>query len=107
MNEEKRHISNRTIFAPATPVAESGITVIRVSGTDTFAVLSKFFSKKAESFEPIDFSRIASHTAHHGYLVYNKVIIDEAVITIFKSPNSFTGEDIAEISSHGDRKSVV
>ena len=101
MNEEKRHINNRTIFAPATPLGESGLTVIRISGVDTFAILSGIFSKKSENFSSVDFVNVETHTAQHGYLFDNNELIDEVVITIFKTPNSFTGEDIAEISSHG------
>lgn len=101
MNEKNRHINNRTIFAPATPLGESGLTVIRISGIDTFVILSEIFSKKAENFSRIDFANTESHTAHHGYLFDNNELIDEIAVTIFKTPNSFTGEDIAEISSHG------
>jgi tRNA modification GTPase len=94
---------DRTIFAPATPVGESSITVIRISGKDTFPVISKIFSKKTESFSGLDFSMVDSHTAHHGYVFDGDELIDEVIIIIFKSPNSYTGEDVAEISSHGGR----
>jgi tRNA modification GTPase len=92
---------NRTIFAPATLVGESGLTVIRISGADTLPLISQLFSKKAGELVPVDFSRAASHSSHHGYIMNGNTVIDEAVITIFKSPNSFTGEDVVEISSHG------
>ncbi len=92
---------NRTIFAPSTQVGESGITVIRISGKDTFSTLSKIFSKKANEFSPVDFTKTSSHSAIHGYLTEGADVIDEAIVTIFKSPNSYTGEDVAEISSHG------
>jgi tRNA modification GTPase len=93
--------SQKTIFAPATGIGESGLTVIRISGVNTFPILSKIFSKKIDKFWPVDFSNAPSHTAHHGYIFYAGEVIDEVVITIFKSPNSFTGEDVAEISTHG------
>ncbi len=95
------NFKNHTIYAPATLVGESGITVIRISGHETFAILSKIFSLKSKQFSPIDFNLSQTHTAHHGYLFDGKTLIDEAVITIFKAPNSYTGEDVAEISSHG------
>jgi tRNA modification GTPase len=94
-------IDNSTIFAPSTLVGESGITVIRISGADTLTLISKMFSKKKDFFEVIDFSSAATHTAHHGYIFEEGSLVDEAVITIFRSPNSFTGEDVAEISTHG------
>jgi tRNA modification GTPase len=95
------NFDNRTIFAPSTQVGESGITVIRISGKDAFSTLSKIFSKKADEFSPVDFTKTPSHSAIHGYLTEGVDVIDEAVVTIFKSPNSYTGEDVAEISSHG------
>lgn len=92
---------NRTIFAPSTPIGESGITVIRISGKNTFSVFSKIFSKQADEFAPVDFAKTNSHSAIHGYLRNAGSIVDEVVVTIFKSPNSYTGEDVAEVSSHG------
>jgi tRNA modification GTPase len=95
--------TNKIIFAPATPVGESSITVIRISGIGVFSILNKIFSKSPDSYVPIDFSQVASHTLLHGYLVDGKEIVDEVVVGIFKSPNSYTGEDVVEISSHGGR----
>ncbi len=92
---------NTMIFAPATLVGSSGITVIRISGDETFSVLAKIFSKSAEEFEPIDADKLNSHTAQHGYIFHAGSLIDEAVVTIFRAPNSYTGEDVAEISAHG------
>jgi len=92
---------NKTIFAPATLVGESSITVTRISGKDTFSILTKIFSLSGEAFKCIDFTRRQTHSAHHGYIFDGKEIIDEVVATIFKSPNSYTGEDVAEISLHG------
>lgn len=90
-----------TIFAPATPVGESSITVIRISGRDSFDIISKCFSKSKTGLKVSGFSETESHTAHHGYLFDSKEIIDEAVITVFKNPHSYTGEDVVEISAHG------
>jgi tRNA modification GTPase len=93
--------NSTTIFAPATPVGESSITVIRISGKDAFAVISGLFSKTKDNALKLDFEKEASHTAHHGYIIDNKEVVDEAVITVFKNPHSYTGEDVAEISIHG------
>lgn len=90
-----------TIFAPATPVGESSITVIRISGMDSIAIISKCFTKSKTELKGFGFSEIGSHTAHHGYMFGNDGIIDEVIVTVFKNPNSYTGEDVVEISSHG------
>jgi tRNA modification GTPase len=90
-----------TIFAPATPVGESSITVIRISGKDSFAAASALFSKSKYNPVKVDFDKEASHTAHHGYIIDNNEIMDEAVIIVFKNPHSYTGEDVVEISIHG------
>ncbi len=95
--------NNTTIFAPATPVGESSITVIRISGNDAFSVLNRIFSKNGDAFFGINFNELTSHTAHHGFIFSKNELIDEVVITIFKAPNSFTGEDVAELASHGGR----
>jgi len=92
-----------TIFAPATPVGETSVLVVRISGKDSFPVIEKIFSKKAEKFSGLDMDDVPTHTAHHGYIFEGAEIVDEVVVTLFKSPNSYTGEDVAEISSHGGR----
>lgn len=92
---------NRIIFAPATMVGESGITVIRLSGKDTFSLISNCLSKSYNDFQPLDINHYTSHTTHHGYLFDVMEFIDEVVVTFYKGPNSYTGEDVAEISTHG------
>jgi len=84
-----------TIVALATPMGRSGIGVIRLSGANSIAIVSKL--TRDENFLPEP--RVA---------VLKKIrdletaeVLDEAVITFFKAPNSFTGEDIIEISGHG------
>ncbi len=93
--------NNRIIFAPSTMVGESGITVVRLSGKDTFSLISICFSKNYEAFVPVDIENFNSHSAHHGYLFSGGEFVDEVVVTFFKGPNSYTGEDVAEISCHG------
>ena len=92
-----------TIFAPATPVGETSILVIRISGKEAFSASEKIFSKNQDKFSRIYIGFLKSHTAHHGFIFDGDEVIDEVVITIFKSPNSYTGEDVVEISSHGGR----
>ncbi len=69
------------------------IAVIRLSGKGVFDTLKAVFSKNV--------SQEKSHTVHYGFILNNQQIVDEVVVSIFKGPNSFTGEDVAEISCHG------
>lgn len=89
--------SERTIAAIATPAGQSGIAVIRVSGSDAFDIVQKMWRGK-----PL--AQCASHTAHLGNILQEDGSeLDQAVITLFRGPNSFTGEDTVEISVHGSR----
>ena len=87
-----------TITAIATTVGESSINVIRVSGKDSISIVNKIFSR--------DISNVKSHTIHYGFIMENKEKIDEVFVSIFKSPKSFTTEDVVEISTHGGIISV-
>jgi tRNA modification GTPase len=82
------------IAAIATPLGEGGIAVIRVSGRDAFDLIDPVFTGKKLTDQP-------SHTAHFGRLTHRGKIIDEVVVTLFRSPRSYTGEDTVEISCHG------
>ncbi len=83
-----------TIVALATPPGVGAIGVIRVSGKETFAVVNEMFPSK-------DLTAQASHTIHVGFLQDDKKILDEVVLSLFKGPRSYTGEDVIEISCHG------
>lgn len=83
-----------TIVALATPPGIGAIGVIRVSGKKAIAVVNQLFPSK-------DLQQQASHTLHVGYLKEGSVVLDEVVISLFKNPRSYTGEDVIEISSHG------
>ena len=87
-----------TICAIATKVGESSINVIRVSGKDSIEIVNKIFSR--------DISDVPSHTVHYGFIMENNEKVDEVFVSIFKSPKSFTTEDIVEISTHGGISSV-
>lgn len=89
--------SERTIAAIATPAGQGGIAVIRVSGRDAFDIVQKIWRGK-----PL--AQCTSHTAHLGKILQEDgSVLDQAVITLFRAPNSFTGEDTVEISVHGSR----
>jgi tRNA modification GTPase len=83
-----------TIVALATPPGVGAIGVIRLSGKDAFPIIDKLFPSKKLSEQP-------SHSLHVGFIKDEEKIIDEVVISIFKNPKSYTGEDVIEISGHG------
>ena len=88
-------MSTGSIVAIATPTGRSGIGVIRVSGGDALRITRKLVSDPQFSPEP----RHATLKQLHD--PFTKEVIDEAIITYFKAPHSFTGEDVVEISCHG------
>lgn len=90
-----------TITAISTPYGEGGISVIRLSGNKSFEIIENIFFKDPGKKKKIDISETPSHTIHFGYLFDGLNLTDEVLISIFKKPNSYTGEDIIEISSHG------
>lgn len=90
-----------TIAAISTPIGEGGISVIRISGSKAFKITEEIFYKSIDKNKKTDIKDIPSHTIHFGYLFEDKNLVDEVLISIFKKPNSYTGEDTIEISSHG------
>ena len=86
---------NGTIIALATPLGRSGIGVLRLSGEDSLKITRKLVND--ESFEPKP--RYAS--LRKIYEPNSSYVIDETLITYFPAPNSFTGEDVIEVSCHG------
>src|SRR5215204_5496117 len=83
-----------TIVALATPPGIGAIGVIRVSGKETFGIVNALFPSK-------DLLQQPSHTLHVGLVKDGDKVLDEAVVSLYKSPRSYTGEDVIEISSHG------
>jgi tRNA modification GTPase len=83
-----------TIVAIATPPGVGAIGVIRLSGNKAFEIINKIFPSKNLAKQP-------ANTLHVGYLKNGDTLLDEVVISIFKTPSSYTGEDVIEISCHG------
>lgn len=83
-----------TIVALATPHGVGAIGVIRLSGPKTISIVNQLFPSK-------DLSKQASHTIHVGLLKDGDNLLDEVVVSLFKNPKSYTGEDVIEISCHG------
>ncbi|MBV6477898.1 MAG: tRNA modification GTPase MnmE [Ignavibacteria bacterium] len=90
-----------TIAAVSTPPGEGGIAVIRISGKNAFVITQLIFSKTKDMFTKINLNQEKSHTIHFGYLISDNSVIDEVLLSVFKNPHSYTGEDVIEISSHG------
>ena len=85
---------NDTIVAQSTPQGEGAIGIIRLSGKDSIKIINKLFPSK-------DLSNVKTHTIHYGNLEYKNSIIDEVLVSVFIEPNSYTRENIVEISCHG------
>ena len=83
-----------TIVALATPPGIGALGVIRLSGKDTLAIANQLFPSK-------DLARQPSHSLHVWLLQDGDQVLDEVVVSVFKKPKSYTGEDLVEISGHG------
>ncbi len=83
-----------TIVAIATPPGIGAIGIIRLSGSEAIHIANELFTSKNLLLQ-------ATHTLHVGFLKYKDVLLDEAVVSIYKNPKSYTGEDVIEISCHG------
>ena len=83
-----------TIVALATAPGVSAIGVIRISGSNAFSIINELFPSK-------NLMAQASHTIHVGMMRNKEELLDEVVVSLFKNPKSFTGEDVIEIGCHG------
>ena len=86
--------TNDTIVAISTPPGEGAIGVIRLSGNDAITIAGKIFSGQ-------DLTKQITHTLHFGKIMDGPRVIDEVVVSLYKGPKSYTGEDVVEISCHG------
>lgn len=87
-----------TITALATPIGEGALAIIRISGSKSFSAVEEIFrgAKKI--------SQCNSHTIHYGKIFNsNNEVIDDVLVSVFRKPNSYTGEDSVEISIHGSQ----
>jgi tRNA modification GTPase len=90
-------IHQETIVALATPAGAGAISVIRLSGTDAITIAAKVF----QSVSGKNLAQQKTHTIHLGHIVDDLKIYDQVLVSIFKNPHSYTGEDVIEISCHG------
>ena len=90
-------IQNDSIVALATPSGAGAISIIRVSGQDAIQIGASVF----KSIKNKDLKQQKTHTLHLGHIIDEGKTLDEVLISIFKGPNSYTGENTIEISCHG------
>lgn len=93
------HLSDQdTICAISTPPGLGAISVIRLSGPAAINISKKIFHPRDTD---LDISQVASHTVHFGTIGDATGLLDEVLLSIFRAPHSYTGEDVTEISCHG------
>ncbi len=90
-------ISQETIVALASPSGAGAIAVIRLSGTGALSIAEQVFQSVSEK----SLSKQKTHTIHLGHIVDEGKVLDQVLLSIFKNPHSYTGEDVVEISCHG------
>jgi tRNA modification GTPase len=91
--------TNDIIVALATAHGSSAIAIIRLSGPEVFNIVEPFIYSK--TLKKISLKNKPSHSVNFALIVFQDNIIDEVLITLFKNPNSYTGQDSIEISCHG------
>ena len=91
-------LNSDTICAIATPHGMGAIATVRISGAKAFPIVADMFQHHGKA---LAVGEIVSPKAYHGHLITNGALLDEVLVTFFRAPHSFTGEDSAEISVHG------
>ena len=92
-------LNDNTIIAISTPTGVGAISIIRLSGDKALEIVDVFFKNKSKK----KLINQKTNTSHYGQIVDKDILIDEVIVTIYKNPNSFTGEDTVEISCHGSK----
>lgn len=90
-------ILQETIVALATPSGAGAIAIIRLSGKDAITIAAEVF----DSVSGKDITKQKTHTIHLGHIMDGAKTYDQVLLSIFKGPNSYTGENVVEISCHG------
>ena len=90
-------LKSDTIIALGTPSGAGAIGLVRISGKNAISLVDPFF----KSVRGKKLVKQKTHTIHLGHIVDGTLDIDETLVSIFKEPNSYTGEDVVEISCHG------
>lgn len=87
-----KYLSEDTIAALSTAAGQSAIAVIRLSGKQSFGIINKIFESNSKTEKQV----------RHGFIVDENKKVDEVLCTFFKNPATYTGEDMVEISTHGN-----
>ncbi len=87
-----------TIIALATPQGVGAIAIIRLTGINAISIVNTHFIAK---YKAKDLNKVVSHSIHLGNIIDEERLIDEVLVSVFKNPNSYTGEDVVEINCHG------
>jgi len=90
-------IKNDNILALASPSGIGAISLIRISGPESISIADKIFN----GVEKIKLIKKKANSVQLGYIVVDDRTIDKVLITVFRNPKSYTGEDLVEISCHG------
>lgn len=90
-------MKSNTIAAIATPMTNSGIGIIRISGDQAFDIIHKIFRPAKQK----NMSEVSSYTAHYGHIYDGDQLLDECIVVVMRGPHSYTAEDVAEIQCHG------
>lgn len=90
-------MEDTTIVAIATGLTNAGISIIRLSGAESFAIADKVFVSPSGK----RLSEAKTHTIHYGHIVDKDEIIDEVMVSVMRSPKTYTREDVVEINCHG------
>jgi tRNA modification GTPase len=94
-------LQDDTIVALSTAQGTAAIAVIRISGKNAFEIVNKVFKSRKKTLT--DLSKAKTQTIHFGEIKDNGFVVDEVLVSLFKAPYSYTGENIIEISCHGSQ----
>ena len=90
-------MQNDTIAAISTGMTNSGIGIVRISGSEALSIVDQIFVMKNKK----RLSEMPTHTIHYGHIYDGKELIDEVMVLLMKGPKSYTKEDTIEIDCHG------
>ncbi len=91
-------MKSNTIAAIATPMTNSGIGIIRISGDEALDIIEKVFKPKKKDKK---IKEVKTYTAHYGHVYDGDTLLDECIVLVMKGPHSYTAEDVVEINCHG------
>lgn len=94
---KSKMLNQDTIVALATPSGAGAVAIIRISGSHAIVIASDIF----RSVRNKDLTKQKTHTIHLGHIMDGEKTLDQVLVSLFKNPNSYTGEDVVEISCHG------